>query len=58
MWVGAWGSIDTLIEMSTEVPLYRLGLYGSILVLGTIGVWFQLADWRKTQEELDDDFTV
>jgi hypothetical protein len=58
MWVGAWGCVDTVVAMVTEVPTYQLALYFIVLVLGAMGVWLQLADWRKSQEEADDAFSV
>ena len=58
MWVGAWGSIDTIVSMATDMPLYQLGLYLSVLVVATVALWLQFADWRKAQEELDEGFQV
>ena len=58
MWVGAWGSIDTIISLTTEIPLYQLMIYLAVLLLATIALWLQLADWRKTQEEIEDGFEV
>ena len=57
MWVGAWGCVDTIIGMVTEVPKYQLIMYFCCLSLAALGVWLQLADWRKAQEA-EDDFQV
>ncbi len=51
MWVGAWGCVDTIVELITDNVLYQLGLYISVAVIATLGMWLQLADWRKTAEE-------
>jgi hypothetical protein len=57
MWVGAWGCVDTLIGMITDVPKYQLVMYFGCLTLAALGVWLQLADWRKSQE-IDEDIQV
>ena len=54
MWVGAWGAIDTIVGLITDLPSYQLALYLSILVFGSIGVWLQIADWKRAQEDLDN----
>lgn len=53
MWVGAWGAIDTIVGLVTDFPSYQLAIYLSILVFGSIGLWLQIADWKKAQEDLD-----
>lgn len=58
MWVGAWGMVDTIIVMLTDVPLYQLGMYSVVLIFGALGVWLQLADWRRSQEEAEADLNV
>ena len=54
MWVGAWGAIDTIIQLATDFQSYQLAIYLSILVLGSIGLWLQIADWKRAQEDLDN----
>jgi hypothetical protein len=51
MWVGAWGSLDTIIEMTTDIPLYQLGLYASVLVLAALALWLHLA-YAKVDEQI------
>ena len=53
MWVGAWGAIDTIVGLVTDFPSYQLAIYLGILVIGSIGVWLQIADWKRAQEDLD-----
>lgn len=56
MWVGAWGSVDSLVALATNDVLYQLGMYFSVALVATLGMWLQLADWRKTSD--DDNMTV
>ena len=58
IWVGAWGALDTIILMVTTEPLHQLAIYSSVLLLGLIGVWVQVKDWRKAQEEIQEGFRV
>ncbi len=57
LWVGAWGCVDTIIEMLTDVPLYQLAMYFGVLVAASVLLWLQLADWRQAQED-EDEFRV
>jgi hypothetical protein len=57
MWVGAWGAIDALVTWSTDSVLYQIGIYFSIALVASFGMWLQLADWRKSVED-DDSTTV
>jgi hypothetical protein len=49
MWVGAWGSLDTIIEMTTDVQLYQLLMYGSVLLLAALSLWIHLAFSKEAE---------
>ena len=57
MWVGAWGCIDTLVGMASQVAIYQLYMYGAVLLSASIILWFQLAR-LKSDEPLSTDFNV
>ena len=52
MWVGAWGSIDTIIELVSDVPLYQLGMYASVLTLASVWLWIHLAYLKEVESPL------
>jgi len=58
MWVGAWGALDTLVLMVTEKALHQLAIYFGVLGVGFVGVWIQVKDWRKAQDEIEEGFRV
>ncbi len=57
MWVGAWGCVDMLVGMVTDVPLYQLGLYASVLFTAAFTLWLQLVNLRS-EEPVSGDFNV
>ena len=58
MWVGAWGAIDSIVQISTDDVLYQFGIYAGVFFLGAIALWLQLEDWKKSQEMRSTDFPV
>lgn len=58
MWVGAWGCIDTLVAMSTDVPLHQLMMYAVVLLFASLLLWFELSRIQSTQDVDDSDFRV
>jgi hypothetical protein len=57
MWVGAWGCIDTLVGMISDVPIYQIYMYGGILVTAALILWIQLAR-LKAGDSKSADFNV
>ena len=50
MWVGAWGAIDSIVQISTDIVLYQLGIYIVVFLIGAVALWLQLEDWKKAQQ--------
>jgi Ca2+/Na+ antiporter len=53
MWVGAWGSVDIIIQILTDDRLYQLTLYFLLFASCAVASWILMADLRKSQEEED-----
>lgn len=50
MWVGAWGAIDSLVQIATDNTLYQFGIYVAVFSIGAIALWLQVEDWKKSQD--------
>jgi hypothetical protein len=44
--------------MVTEKALHQLAIYFGVLGVGFVGVWIQVKDWRKAQDEIEEGFRV
>ena len=58
MWVGAWGAIDSLVQISTNDVLYQFVIYAGVFAIGAIALWLQLEDWKRAQATDTSDFPV
>ena len=57
MWVGAWGCIDTVVGMASDIPVHQLYMYCAVLIVASLILWMQLARLRS-DEPASADFNV
>ena len=58
MWVGGWGCIDTLVEMTTAVPLYQVLMYTSILIIASLLLWWHFRNLPQMRDITEDELRV
>jgi hypothetical protein len=58
MWVGAWGSIDIIIQLISDNRIYQLTLYFLLFACCAVASRLLMDDWRKSQVEPDASTTV